>query len=276
MIYNNREYPHPVLGLDDAVSGNFNIHLSVKAGKDTIRIEPIFNLDNDDLNILILNDEAVFTTQVYCRSTMYRNIFKSNNSVSEKIIIPTSDLRNEVQLDFFVCASKYIKDYYNSQAHSDYENFTFNINVGEIIAYGGQAIFHANKTPEELKAISSFMQIDKYDVDNGPIQNFYDGEKIIIRLSVNDYDKYLDIAGNQYAEQLLHSAVVLPALMDAINEVNAETGEFSHYGWYRILQGLIEEKGNGNDNPLHTGQKILDNPLNRAFKTIDNLIYTED
>lgn len=38
MLYNNREYPHPVLGLGDAVNGEFKTHLNVKAGKQTIKI----------------------------------------------------------------------------------------------------------------------------------------------------------------------------------------------------------------------------------------------
>ena len=77
MVYNNREYPHPVLGVDDSISGRFDIHLSVKAGKDTIRIEPIFNLENECIARLIQDKKALFATQVYCRSTMYRSLFKT-------------------------------------------------------------------------------------------------------------------------------------------------------------------------------------------------------
>jgi hypothetical protein len=275
MVYNNREYPHPVLGIEDSVLGSFKVHLSVKTGNDII-IEPVYELVNDDLNTLLVENKVEFVTQVYCRSTMYRTNYRTTKSISDKIIIPANELRNEVELDFFICASIDLVSYRNSQAHSDYDNSSFNISKGEILAYGGHGVFHANKTPLELKAISSFMQIDKYDKDNGPIQNFYDGEKIIIRLSINDYNKYLEIAGNQNVEQLLHSGVVLPALMDAIGQVNGASDEFAENNWYKILQGLIDEKSNGNDNPLHVGQKILDYPLNRAFKTIDELIFRED
>jgi hypothetical protein len=276
MVYNNREYPHPVLGIEDAIEGKFNVHLSVKAGKDTIRIEPVFDLENDDINSMIQNKQAQFATQIYCRSTMYRSIFKSESSIQQKIVIPTSDLRNEVQLDFFVCAATDIQSYCNSKAHPDYGDISFQLNKGEILAYGGHGVFHANKSPEELKAISSFMQIERTEKDSGPIQNSYHGEKIVVQLSKNDYEKYRDIAGNQYAEQLLHSSVVLPALMDAIEQTKEPSSEFTDNSWYKILQALVAEKGKGNDNALYAGQKILDNPINRAFKTIDNLIYNED
>lgn len=275
MVYNNRDYPHPVMGVMNNVGGELDIHLNVKAGKDTIRLESIYHLDNDDLKSLIEEEKACYTVQVYCRSTMYRQVFKSNKSISEQIVIQAYKLRDQVELDFFICASEDLEKYCNSRAHKDYDNASFSIAKGDILAYGGHGLFYANKTPEELKAVSSFMQIDRYDVNNGPIQNFYDGDKIIIRLSKNDYEKYIEVAGNQYSEQLLHSAVVLPALMDAINKTNTST-EFEECSWFQILKKLIEEQSKGNDNPLFAGQKILDNPLNRTFKTIDNLLYQED
>ena len=106
MIYNNREYPHPVLGIgigDDAsVGGLFNVHLSIKAGRETIRIEPVFKMDNKYINNLINEGKATFATQIYCRATMFRELRKSQNTIPETIVIPTPKLREEVEIDFFV------------------------------------------------------------------------------------------------------------------------------------------------------------------------------
>ena len=274
MVYNNRDYPHPVLGLNNSVDGEFNVHLSIKAGKDSIRIEPIFDLDNDYIGKLIVDQKAEFVFQVYCRSTMYREIFKSSNAISEPTVIPTVRLRDEVEIHFFVCASKDISNYNNPRFHEDYDNIEFYLNKGDFLAYGGKAIFNANKTPEELRSVSSFMQIERYNKQNGPIKNFYDGSKIIIQLSQSDFEKYIEVAGNKYSEQLLHSSVVLPALMDAIDKVNNSGEEFNENSWFRILSHLLFETGDGNNTPLIAGQKILDNPINRTFKTIDSLLYS--
>ena len=81
-------------------------------------------------------------------------------------------MRNVVQLDFFICADNKINEYRNSNAHPDYEGVSFEIEQGEILAYGGQGVFHANKSPEELKAISSFMQIEKTEKGYRPNSEF--------------------------------------------------------------------------------------------------------
>ncbi len=278
MIYNNREYPHPVLGIgigDDAsVGGLFNVHLSIKAGRETIRIEPVFKMDNKYINNLINEGKATFATQIYCRATMFRELRKSQNTIPETIVIPTPKLREEVEIDFFVCANEHLPDYTNSQSHSDYSSFTFNIEKGEILAYGGKGVFNANKTPEELKAVSAFMNIDKDNKENGPIHNFYDGPKITILLSENDYLKYQDIKINEFAIQVLHSGVVLPALMEAVEKVLDQDDEFADKRWYQIVEKLIQEKGDAGT--LITSQRILDNPVNRSFNTIEKLLHYGD
>lgn len=274
MLYNNREYPHPVLGVGDAVNGEFKTHLNVKAGKQTIKIEPVFELDNKDLNSLIEEGKAVFVTQIYCRATMFREMIKSDTSVAKPIVIPTPKLREQVEVDFFVCANENIPEYTNSASHPDYSGFSFPVEKGELLAYSGKGIFNANKTPEELKAISAFMNIDKYEKENGPIYNFYDGSKITIRLPENDYMKYQQIVSNPFVANIVHGAVVLPALMDAVNEIQSGSGEFSDKDWYRILGEMVNDAKQ--ENLLKIGQKILDNPVNRAFNTIQKMIEYED
>lgn len=274
MLYNNRNYPHPVLGVGDSIEGEFKIHFSVKAGKQTIKLDSVFMLGNEDLNNLISDGIAIFVIQVYCRATMFRKIFTSPSSVAKTITIPSYALRNEVEVDFFVCANEEIMNYSNSKSHSDFDGTYFNIEKGEILAYGGKGIFNANKTPEELKSISAFMNIDKYNKENGPIYNFYDGPKITIRLSENDYLKYQQIVSNKFVADIVHSTVVLPALMDAVNEVQSGANEFGDKRWYNILENMIYETKE--ENLLKIGQKILENPVNRAFTTIQKMIEYEE
>ncbi len=274
MLYNNREYPHPVLGIGDSVAGEFKVHLSVKAGRETVKIESVFELGNADLNKLIEDGKAVFATQIYCRGTMYRNIINSKTAIAKQFIIPTSKLRDQVEVDFFVCAEEMIPSYTNSASHSDYNGYSFSIEKGDILAYGGKGIFNANKTPEELKAISAFMNVDKYENENGPFYNFYDGDKITIRLSESDYIKYQQIVSNPFISDIVHSSVVLPALMEAIEIINSGSDDYKDKAWYNILDKLIEETKE--DVLLKVGQKILANPINRAFNTIKQMIEFED
>lgn len=274
MIYNNREYPHPVLGIGESVKGRFEVDLSVRLGKDHVIIEPIFRIENEDIEKLIETKDAIYTIQVYCRSTMFREIFKREIKYPEHIAIKTEQLRDKVEVDFLVCANRFISEYVNKAQHPDYGGSNFVIERGDLLAYGGKGIFHATKTPEKLRAISSLMNIDQYEKENGPVYNFYDGEKITVRLPKNDYILYRGIAQNSHIAPILHSSVVLPALMDAIGVIKSGDSEFSDKSWFKILKGMIDDTNE--DSTLLIGQKILDNPVNRAFTTIQKLIEYEE
>lgn len=270
MIYNNREYPYPVLGINDDIEGDFKVHMNVKAGKQTIKIEPIYELDNNDLNDLIEKGLAVFVAHLYCKGTMYRKCFRSSSSVGSQIVVSTSKLRERVEVDFMICANDNISNYSNSESHSDYNGYTFPIEKGDILAFGGKGVFNANKTPEELRAVSSFMNIDKYESAKGPIYNHYDGDKITILLSENDYILYQQIVDNPFVSSVLHSSIVLPCLIDAIDTIKSDSSDFVDCSWYNLLSKLIDDSKQ--ENLLKIAQKILENPVNRAFNTIQNMI----
>jgi len=82
------------------------------------------------------------------------------------------------------------------------------------------------------------------------------------------------ICNNPFVANIVHGAVVSPALMDAVNEIQSGSGEFSDKDWYRILGEMVNETKQ--DNLLKISQKILDNPINRAFNTIQKMIEYED
>lgn len=269
MIYNNRDYPHPVLGIGDDIKGHFKVNMSVKLGTEKIKVAPFYDLENEGILDFVNKGNASFVMHIYCRSTMFREVKFSGKLDPTEIIISSDQLRNSVELDFFVCALEKISGYKNAGFNAEFAGYSFELEKGDILAYGGKGVFNANKTPVELKAISAFMNIDKYESKNGPIYNFYDGPKITIRLSESDYQQYQTIKENQFTANLLHSVIVLPALMEAINFVKTDD-EFADNEWYKILDNLITESGE--NDILKIGQKILDNPVNRGFTSLENLL----
>ncbi|MBK9176942.1 MAG: hypothetical protein IPM46_11535 [Flavobacteriales bacterium] len=275
MRYNNRDYPHPVLGVGDAVAGHFSVRLAVRAGTKEIRLEPVYDLGNrTPTHPGIEGGQAQFATHIYCKGTMFREVRKSTKAVAETIVLPASALRDKVEVDFFVCANAPIAAYTNSDAHSDFVGHSFPVERGVILAYGGQGVFYANKTPEELKAISSFMNIDRDPRPHGPMYNAYDGDKITVMLSSNDYQRYQIVKRDPYIVEILHSAIVLPALMQAIAVVQEEPSEFAEHKWFDILKGLVEETKE--EDPMKIAQKILENPLNRSFNAVTSMMETAD
>lgn len=274
MLYNNREYPHPVLGINDSVEGEFNVNLKVKSGRNDISVTPILILKNDEIQNLITERKCVLVIHIYCNSTMYRKSVKSFKLIADEIRIPASLLRDKVEIDFFICANQLLPEYSLNSFHSDYSGHRFFIEKGDILGYAGKGVFNANKSPQALRAISAFMNIDKYEKDTGPMYNFYDGDKITIFLCNQDYILYRQFASNDFLGGIIHSSVVLPALMEAVQLIKSGNGEYADKSWYETLENLIEESKE--QDILKIGQKILSNPVNRSLTSIQNLMgYSE-
>lgn len=271
MLFNNRYFPHPVLGLnDDFKEGNFEVELKVKSNGEEIQVTPSFKLVNDDLNTLLKNTSALFVSHLYCRGTMYREVFKSDKSLPATITIPAIKLNGEVEIDFFLCADKELLKYSNKSFNDDYTGYSFSIDRADIIAYAGKGKFYANKSPEELKSISALMNIDNSKESKKPMYNEYGGQKITIMLCEEDYERYQVVKSNPIYANLLLSTVVLPALIEALHYMSAdESGEFKDRRWYEVLS-VIKSKSKVPD-PFRIAQNILDSPNNRSFNTLIKL-----
>lgn len=268
MKYNNRAYPHPVLGIDNnIINDTFDINFKVSTDSGKICINVTYNLSNTELNKLIKAKNASFCTQLYCKGTLFREVFKSYKSLHETIEIQSTKLHDLVEVDFFICACEEIPDYTNSRFNDDYKEYSFAIEKGDIMAYGGKGNFYANKSPEELKSVSAFMNIDTDDKKKVPMYNNYDSDKITIMLSKEDYELYQIIVKEKISIDTLHSSIVLSALSEAVRFLQAdESDEYSDKKWYMLLEHLIDE--NKTDDPLQTTQKILNLPINRSFNSM--------
>lgn len=271
MRYNNRIFPHPVLNLRDDIAGTFEVNLQVETDKDFIKLSPQYQLINTTLENLIEEERAVYVAQVYCRGTMFRETYKTTETIPDPIQIKSTRLNEQVEADFFICADDDISDYQNDGASVDYAGYTFDLEYGDILALGGTGKFYANKSPEELKSVSAFMDINTSGKKNKPMYNSYEGRKITIMLSQEDYEKYQLIRKNKFYINTLHSTIVLPALAEALHFMETEEAQdFSDNLWYELLEGLKNE--NQHADPLMTAQKILNLPVNRSFTSLTQLM----
>ena len=251
MKYNNRAYPHPVLGIENNINDTFDINIKVSTDSGKICINVTYNLSNTELNKIIKARKASFCTQLYCKGTLYRETFETFKSIHKTIEIESTRLHDLVEVDFFICACEEIPDYTNSSFNDDYKGYSFAIEKGDILAYGGKGNFYAKKSPEELKSVSAFMNIDTDDKKKVPMYNNYDSDKITIMLSKEDYELYQIIVKEKLSIDTLHSSIVLPALSEAVrfHKFDEESAEYSDKKWHILLERLIDE--NKTDDPLH-------------------------
>jgi hypothetical protein len=271
MKYDNRFYPHPVLGIRKDVEGDFSCQLIIESDKNETIITPKLKLENDDLQKLIDSQKASFCMQLYCRGTLFREVYKIKDPVSFKLRIPSTKINEETEADFFICAEEEIYGYKNAANEKGFEQYCFNIEKGDILAYGGKGVFYANKAPEELKSVSSIMNIRNSGVKNGPFFIDYDGSKITVNVSESDYDLYQVLKTYTLFIPVIHSSLVFPALFAAICFIEYEEAseQFRNYDWYKIISKRLEEtKGNSN---LEKVQNILDLPVNRTLIALNEL-----
>lgn len=270
MNYNGRLYPHPVLGVDDNYKDTYRIDLNVSSDSRKIKLDLTYILENDELLNLIFKGSAEFCAQLYCRSTMFRQSFMCRKQ-KHIIEIESYKLRDSVEVDFFICASDEILNYSNTKFNSIYSKTSFDIEKGDLLAYGGSTTFFANKSPQELKNLSSFMSINTDNKSNEPIKNDYDGDKITIILSQEDYDMYQIIKKERLFTSTLHGSVVLPALAEVIRFMKTPEGQdYKENKWFLLLSKLLESYQTAE--PLQTAQKILDLPVNRSFKSLFDIL----
>ncbi len=273
MKYNNRMFPHPVAGIsDDVVSETPVVKLKVILTGDFTEVYPQFKIDNDDIKKLIASNKACYVSQLYCRGTMFREIYISDKSIYDPVKIDASRLNGEVEMDFFVCSIESITSYTNKAFNPDYGGQKFSLDKADLLAYLGQAKFHAKKSPEELKSISSLIVLQNTHKSNEPMRVDFTDKKINIALCSEDYDNYLLVKKEQpKAVHLFVSCIVLPVLVDVLHRIMAEKLKDDEGAeWHRFLSERIEKSKD--KDPFVIAQNILDTPNYRAFNRLVSLI----
>jgi len=276
MKYNNRYFPHPVLGIRDDINGEFSCDFTVEVSDSNTIFIPKVKLINKDLEKLIDSDQAEYCMQIYCRATMYRELFTIYDPIGSQFQIPSSKLNGETEVDFFLCASKYIETYKNEEFNEDYSDYGFELEKGDIIAYGGKGLFFANKAPEELKSVSAIMNIKNSGKTNGPFYNDYDGPKITLFLSDSDFNLYQSLIDYECFIPVIHSSIVFPALYETVcfMEYDDSASQFEDHQWYKIIRKRIDE--DPGTTLLEKVQNILDLPVNRSLKSIERIFDNEN
>lgn len=261
-----KSYPYPVLGNGDDVAGIFHVKPHFTLDVEQIRIEAEIELQNETIEKLISDHAATYVMQVDAGSTTYRRTFNSFES-SFDTVINAGDLRDKVEVSFYVCAVQQIEEYDPVGTHPELAGDSTKLDAGDIVAYGGSGTFIADKSFDPLKApVTSLMKIKKGTFTDGPMVIEY-GDQIIIKLSKNDYEKYLQV--RSFAPSVLHSSLVLPALVETLYEMKNNGANYSSDPWYVRIQEICRIRGIDFQEPLTAAQKLLGQPVGRSLSQLN-------
>lgn len=268
--------PHPVLGLGDDVNGFYRASPAVKLGRQNISVIVNHGVSNKTIESLLNNKAVVFCTEINCPQTFYRKAFLTTES-SQVIEIPSDELRDKTEINFYIIAAKDISSYSVDGANEDYRGFTFEIEKGDVLGYGGRTFFIAAKRWEDIKALSSLMVIKKSEKEKGPFDVDLNSDKIVVYLSEQDFDTFRRASRHGF-DPIFHSSIAVPVLMHALNQMMGDDEEnlFENHKWYQILEFRKIDEGLdrkwSREYIPEIAQTLLVDPLTRTLSRVEEII----
>ena len=275
-------FPHPVLGVGDAVGPKPPVRPHIDEEKDEFVINIAVDFHNEDILKFIHDGYATFVCEIDCPSTFYREIFYPQDSTFE-IRIKRKDVAKRVNIDFTVTVMKSIKNYTNTEFHPDYHGFSFDLEPGDLLALV-KLHYDADIKYDKLQSVGSFMTIVPGHDENNTVY-YLRNSKIEIQLPQTLYDDYRTrFNGPGKHVTIFHSSIVLNALVYAL--LNYDDEEYGNTLWARTLKYRIELEPRlrmyadvlENKDPvkiMEFAQALLDNPYKKLLESMHDIIDSD-
>ena len=283
MLISDRLYPHPVLSwfADDYSDRVFQPSIEVKPNKTYFRIEMNCNTSSVALKNLIKSGNAAYCIHVECSSTRYRDVFISSEQ-SFEVDIPVGELEGRVEVSRFIVCTTSVHNFSSDEFHSDFSGRSFDLMVGDVLAVAETVDFTAVKKDDELAKVPSiFSIIPNQEDDAPPLDVSLVSDKIVVALSPEMHQKFVNLNASFDSIAMLCSMILIPALVYTLGEIRSseELYELNDRRWFRVIQKRLDSLGidimklhdNSDTNVVLAG-RLLDNPIERAFKDLEEVI----
>lgn len=284
MRINNRQFPHPVLASysDDIVGCEFKADFQ-KLLIDNFKYKVKIDLSNDDLFKLISEKNAYYAVHVECPSTRYRKLFKSTDNEFD-IEVNADDLDSKVEICTFIVAEVDIDNYVNSCFNDDYDDISFNIKKGDILAVDKDRVVQIDKEIDPLKNFPSIFIITE-NKEKNPLDIAWEikDKKIMIKLSKDNFRIYRDLKVNEALKPVLASMFVIPVLTELLVDIKqSKMEEYEEARWYRVIVrrlksiGIDIEAGQEiNDSAFSIAQQLLGSTLKNSLISLEEFAVQE-
>ncbi len=292
MVISPRAYPHPVLAshfCDDVVDSEFDNPLQIKTTKTAYVLQAQCRTSNRGLLRLIEERKAAYAVHVECTSTRYRKVFQSTDAVFS-FEIAADALAGKVQVCSFVLAAQPLPEYRNEDFHPDYGGLSFAVRKGDVLAVGEDQGFEAEKKSDPLRKPASIFTIaPNLSSSAKSIDMDASGNKVVVLLSQANFDHYQMLKHAAAYERVLHSAIVMPALVSLLEELRSapdeKREEFKRLRWYGVLCRKLKERGidldrpesfNDSDSSLMLAHELLGEPLTSGLEKLASMTASEE
>jgi len=267
MRLKQRTFPYPVVGNGDDVDAAFQAPIEVHRRGESFDVEIQCMMNSRSLEKLIDKKQASHGLHVECSKTLYRSLMplRVRNGRS-KASISAHDISGSVELNVVIYAKSEIPKYRVENAHPDYGRKAFFVSQGDFLAIAEGHHFDADIRRDMLRSIDSIMSVRARDDDGAEMYADLNGDKIIIFLSKNNFEAYKSLKQDTMFPSLATQAIVLPVLIDAIQQVSASRSEYEGLRWANNLLLRLDHKNLSLEtNPVELAQQLLEMPLDRLL-----------
>lgn len=287
MVIKYKMFPYPVLTdfTDDYVGSKFDVLIEEVIHGFDRKLYFSATLKNDGLMQLIKQGKAQFVYHLECSQTGFREVVQTNAKMQDYVLRHES-VRGKLQICPFIVASEDITKYSNTAFHPDYDEITFDIEAGCVLAIGAPREMMIEPETDDLARIPSiFSIIRNLDSSVSYMTVETSRERIIIQLPIEDFTKYGLLDSGTMLPDVLNSMVIIPALVFALDEIKREKPEeryqFEENGrlWYTTIKKVlldrfscdIESQSFDDFNTIELAQRIINEPLHRALDSLTQL-----
>ena len=273
MRLSNRSFPHPVVGnADDVPGAEFQATFDFESDKTTFYLKATVRCSSKTLQKMIAKGTACYTLHVECSNTLFRRTYDFTDA-EFRVSIPATLIHDAVEVNAFVRAKVAVPKYAVDGAHADYDDATFGVDPGDVLAVGDGQTFDADHTVDPLRRVGALMVVDESTKpgDHAMEAEFGD-DKIRIVLCKEDFKAYREMKTVPKLTDHLTTTLVLPVLMQAIHHMDDADGT-SESKWARSLRQLLDAKGFGPaTDTLEKAQQLLSLPIRRALVAAQALL----
>jgi hypothetical protein len=258
-----KAFPYPVLrpDIDDYIDGAFQVTVDVESEGDRITARTKVALSVPEIKKEIEAGRARISIIFSCRDTYFRHsVITSKYDFANTF--ENGVLRGEVIIYPFVVATKPIGRFSCRDINKEFGKGSFSFTAGEVLAADVPKVVYIDR--ELFKPISSILQLLKDDNLSGfEWKMRFSENKLQVHLSA-EAKQMIDKARNtKSGRAILINSLYFAAIMEAIQRLRDDEGEYADLKWAKILQQQCHNFGidiKANDS-YFTAQKLLRTPL---------------
>lgn len=230
MFTEGYSYPHPVLGVEDDIAGEFNVTLQI--ARNSLQRKLKFhnittNITNEYVKGLVNSGGAGILIKVYCAST-----FKTWTILDpgESFELDENDLVNKAEVQVYIVAKKEITDYQDSSFHSHFSGVTFSVGGYEVLAVSGKVTLPIEKRHEKL-GLGNIFKFFAHEAGK-PMTFSYDQDKIHIMYPIADNGEHPPNWLFNMTPWSAYNLFIIPALAGAFSLIESNDKEDAeNYEW---------------------------------------------